>query len=72
VQGKELEIDILEGDKNTKYFHAVANQRRRKEKIMSLQNEEGVEVVENQDTLKIAVDFYKNLFGKEDKIDIAS
>jgi hypothetical protein len=36
------EKDILEGDRNTSYFHAVANQRRRKKKIAVFQGEDGV------------------------------
>jgi hypothetical protein len=33
--------DIPEGDRNTAYFHAVANQRRRKTLISSLEGPEG-------------------------------
>ena len=34
--------DILKGDRNTAYFHAVANQRRRKTMIMSLEGPAGL------------------------------
>jgi hypothetical protein len=58
--------DILEGDRNTSYFMAIANHRARKKRIDSLIGPNGIE----QDTYKIlsiAVDFYKNLFRKEDR-----
>lgn len=54
------ERDILEGDKNTSYFHAIANQRRMKKKIISLEGPAGV-VHDTPSMLQIAVDFYKNL-----------
>ena len=58
--------DIKEGDRNTAYFHAIANQRRRKTFIHALDGPDG-EVVETKDMLKIATDFYKDLFKKEDR-----
>jgi uncharacterized protein (DUF2384 family) len=55
----------MEGDKNTTYLDAVANQRRRKKNIISLQNKEGMEVKSTQEMLDVAVDFYKSLFGEK-------
>jgi hypothetical protein len=60
---------ILEGDRNTAYFHAVANQRRRKKMIQVLDGSDGP-VTETKDMLGIAMDYYKDLFGFEDRPDI--
>jgi hypothetical protein len=59
---------ILEGDRNTAYFHAVANQRRKK-MIQVLDGPDGP-VTETKDMLGISMDYYKDLFGFEDRLDI--
>ena len=71
IQGKEKSRDrnILEGDRNTAYFQAVANQRKRMKTISSLKGSNG-ETNNNKEMLQLAVDFYKNLFGFEEKLDI--
>ena len=56
--------NIKEGDRNTAYFQAVANQRNRKKRILGLDTPEGW-VEDNDKMLEHAVDFYKSLFGKE-------
>ena len=61
---------IKEGDRNTSYFHAIANQRRRKKKIVVLDGPCGP-VESNSEMLKVASDFYKNLFAREEKLDIS-
>jgi hypothetical protein len=54
---------ILKGDNNTKYFHMVANGKRRKTKISSLEQDEGV--IEGEEELtKYITKYYKDLFGK--------
>jgi hypothetical protein len=61
---------ILEGDRNTSYVHALANQRRRKKHLATLDGPNGP-VSETKDMLGIAVNFYKNLFAREDRPNIS-
>ena len=56
--------DIKEGDRNTSYFQAVANQRKRKKNINALEGPAGM-VDSTKDMLDLAVDYYKNLFCRE-------
>jgi hypothetical protein len=56
------EKNLLEGDDNTKYYHAKANGRKRKNMIYSLDQEEG-EIKGQSDLMKYITNFYKQLFG---------
>jgi hypothetical protein len=60
---------VAKGDRNTAYFHAVANQRRRKKMIRVLDGPHGP-VHENKEMLKTAVDYYKDLFCLEPRPEI--
>jgi hypothetical protein len=60
---------VKEGDKNTSYFFALANQRKRKKSISCLVNE-GVTLSENKDMPEHVMGFYNKLFGKEAKSNI--
>jgi hypothetical protein len=62
--------EILEGDRNTAYFQAVANQRERRKRIDALEGPNGI-VEDDQGMMKVAVDFYKELFKKEGRGDIS-
>jgi uncharacterized protein with NRDE domain len=62
--------NILEGDRNTAYFQAIANQRSRKETVDCVMGPNGL-VDYQEGMVKLAVDFYKNLFSKESRDDIS-
>ena len=55
---------LHDGDNNTEYFHRVANGRKRKKNILSM--EDGTRIIEgDEDLLNHATTYYKNLFGPE-------
>lgn len=56
---------LHKGDYNTEYFHRVANGRKRKNIIFSLQDE-GQIVEGDQNLIDHATKYYKNLFGPAD------
>ena len=60
--------NILEGDRNTAYFHAVANYRNGK-KVLILDGPEGP-VVEQKAMMEVAVNFYKDLSKNEGRPNI--
>jgi hypothetical protein len=66
VWRKSSEKWTLQGDGNTCFFHNVANGRRAKCTIFSLENDEG-ETSDMKDLCKHIEDYYKNLFGSEER-----
>jgi hypothetical protein len=53
---------LLKGDNNTEYFHRVANGRKSKQTIYSVND--GNKIVQGtKELLKLATEYYKNLFG---------
>jgi mannosylglycoprotein endo-beta-mannosidase len=53
---------LHEGDNNTVYFHRIANGRKRKNSILVFTNE-GEEIRGDENLIKHATEYYKNLFG---------
>lgn len=53
---------LLKGDNNTKYFHRIANGRKRKNTIISLENEGNI-IEGDENLLKHATEYYSELFG---------
>ena len=62
---RSKERDIKEGDSNTKYFMIKASGRKRKSKIFRLIQDEGI-IQGDDNLLKYATNFYKDLFGHVD------
>jgi hypothetical protein len=69
VRQRSRDRNVLEGDRNTAYFHAVANHRNRKKKVLILDGPDGP-AVEQRAMMEVAVNFYKELFKKEDRPNI--
>jgi hypothetical protein len=57
----------IEGDENTSFFHACANQRRRKNQIQVIEHN-SYEVHNHDQKAAILHDFYTNLLGSEIRI----
>ena len=57
---------LLEGDDNTKYFHLVANGKHRRQRIYSLEDENGGCITDEEELKNHITRYYKNLFGKPD------
>jgi hypothetical protein len=56
---------LLQGDSNTRYFHLVANGKRRKSNIFQL--EDGDRIMKGEEPLNSYItDYYKELFGPSD------
>lgn len=53
---------LIEGDKNTRFFHSYASERRRVNQITSLVDVHGRIVREEADIVRKALDYFANLF----------
>jgi len=57
------------GDKNTKYFHALTKQRRAKNKILDILDNNEVWVDNEEEIEKVVVNYFKNLFSSSNMVD---
>ena len=53
---------LKHGDRNTKFFHAKASQRRRKNFIKGIRNSQGQWVENLEEVVQVASDYFDNLF----------
>jgi len=54
------------GDRNTGYFHAITKNRKAINKFSVIENEEGNNVFEEEKILGVILDYYQQLFTKQD------
>ena len=54
---------LKHGDKNTKFFHAKASQRKRRNHIQKITKSDGGWVEEEEDKARVAIDYFNNLFA---------
>ena len=54
------------GDRNTGYFHAITKNRKAINKFSVIENEEGNNVFEQEKILGVILDYYQQLFTKQD------
>lgn len=53
---------LKNGDKNTKFFHLFASERKRRNRIKKLKREDGSEVVDAAGMLELITNYYSALF----------
>lgn len=58
---------LLKGDNNTKYFHKIANGRKRKNTIISL-DKDGLIIEGDENLLQHATEYYSDLFGPGEEL----
>lgn len=53
---------LEKSDRNTRFFHGYASERKRRNKIRKLVKDDGSVVTEEQEMLQLLTDYYQNLF----------
>ncbi|XLR37822.1 hypothetical protein S83_022482 [Arachis hypogaea] len=58
---------IVEGDRNTKYYHTRTIIRRRKNRVLKLRREDGTWEEDQEELENLAVNFFKRLYDEEER-----
>ncbi|KAL1209942.1 hypothetical protein V5N11_020507 [Cardamine amara subsp. amara] len=53
---------LLEGDRNTKFFHGCARTRKARNRMVSIKNSNGVEFTRDEDISAVATGYFQDLF----------
>ncbi|KAH0714761.1 hypothetical protein KY285_007590 [Solanum tuberosum] len=61
---------LEDGDSNTKYFHNVINEKRRRATIHRIQSENGQWITGNDQIAKETVDYFSKLFSDDQEIEL--
>jgi hypothetical protein len=56
---------LAEGDKNTRFFHLRASQRKKKNRVAELSKSDGTVTTDEGEMGSIANSFYQNLYSSE-------
>ena len=62
---------LREGDRNSKYFHALVNKRRARNRITQLLDENGNVVEDEEGLVAIATSYFRQIFESSNPEDIA-
>ncbi|XP_015959294.1 uncharacterized protein LOC107483187 [Arachis duranensis] len=62
---KSREKWIIDGDRNTRYYHTRTIIRRRKNKILKLRNHEGTWVEDQEELANLAINFFTRLYQEQ-------
>lgn len=60
-----------QGDRNTQFFHAWANHRRKVNNIRSITNDQGRTWRRNKEVCKVFIDYYKDIFSSNASTDFS-
>lgn len=60
---KSRQMWLLNGDRNTSYFHKVVKRRRAANRILKIQDDQGRRVDRYEDVERLAVNYFQNLYS---------
>ncbi|XP_057428472.1 uncharacterized protein LOC130721892 [Lotus japonicus] len=61
---------LRDGDKNTRFFHQKATQRRKRNMIEKIEDDRGKEYIEDRDIARVLIDYFVQLFATSHPVGI--